>query len=269
VADVLYEKRPDGIAVITLNRPESMNAMGGRLLPELADRVSEAADDAGVRCVVVTGAGRAFCAGGDVKSMASPEGMAARSSTGSLYHGVRGLQDLERRSSLLLHTMPKPTIAMVNGPAAGAGLSVALACDLRIASDQARFITAFRNVALSGDFGGAYFLPRLVGMGKARELFLLSDMLDAPAALALGIINRVVPHADLEGETMALAAKLASGPTLTFARMKDNRNLAETGDLRALLDQEALNMRLSGQTNDFRAAVQAFVEKRTPEFTGT
>jgi len=273
--DVLYEQTDDGIVTITLNRPESLNAMGGRLMPMLADYLQKAAYDASVRCVVLTGAGRAFCAGGDVKGMASgargvggasPDG--GRSPAALFALGVDGLRLAQRQTSHMLHTMPKVTIAAVNGHAVGAGLSLALACDIRIASDQAKLGTVFRNVGFSGDFGGAYFLPRLVGIGKARELYFTGEILSAADALAIGMVNRVVAHDSLRDETLALAAQIASGPTLAFARMKENLNRSETSDLGELLDQEALNMRLSGSTNDHREAALAFVEKRKPAFTG-
>jgi 2-(1,2-epoxy-1,2-dihydrophenyl)acetyl-CoA isomerase len=178
------------------------------------------------------------------------------------------LRASQRETSYMLHTMPKVTIAMVNGHAVGAGLSLALACDLRVASDQAKLGTVFRNVGFSGDFGGSYFLPRLVGMGKARELYLTGEILPAADALSIGMVNKVVEHDRLRDETLVLASQIASGPTLAFARMKENLNRSEHSDLGTLLDQEALNMRLSGSTNDHREAAKAFVEKRKPSFTG-
>lgn len=271
--DVLFEKRPNGVALITLNRPESLNAMGGELMPLLAQHLAECVEDDAVRCVVLTGAGRAFCAGGDVKAMAAggdviPGADRRRSPAAEFAKGVESLREMQRRTSYVLHTMPKPTIAMVNGHAVGAGLSLALACDIRIASDRAKFGTVFRNVGFSGDFGGSWFLPRLVGMERARLLYFTGEIIDAEEALRLGLVSRVVPHEKLEEETMALAAHLASGPTLAYARMKENLNRAATCDLLTLLDQEALNMRLSATTNDHREAARAFVEKRAPTFTG-
>ncbi|OGO50745.1 MAG: hypothetical protein A2148_03360 [Chloroflexi bacterium RBG_16_68_14] len=272
--DVLFEKRADGVALITLNRPDSLNAMGGQLMPMLARYLDQSLRDREVRAVVLTGAGRAFCAGGDVKAMGQrPAGAPAggdqtRSVPGAGEEGVVGLREMQMRTSYVLHTMPKPTIAMVNGYAVGAGLSLALACDLRIASDQARFGTAFRNVGLSGDFGGSYFLPRLVGSAKARELYFTAEIIDAQEAFRLGIANRVVPHDQLEEETLAFAAKLAAGPTGAYARMKENLNLAWHVDLKTMLDHEALNMRLAGLSSDSREAVRAFIEKREPKFAG-
>jgi len=273
--DVLIEKRDDGVAVITLNRPESLNAMGGQLMVLLAKYLQDAAEDRKVRAVVLTGAGRAFCAGGDVKGMAAGVDPVARGANGSqssaaahFAAGVEQLRSAQRATSLVLHTMPKPTIAAVNGHAVGAGLSLALACDMRIASDRAKMGTIFRNVGFSGDFGGSFLLQRLVGAGKARELYFTGAIVEAEEALRLGIVNRVVEHDRLMEETTAFAAGLASGPTLAFGRMKENLNRAENCDFATLLDQEALNMRLSGTTRDHMEAAKAFVEKRAPTFSG-
>lgn len=272
MSDTLIDKRDDGVALITLNRPDSLNAMGGQLMPLLADYLADCSRDRDVRCVVLTGAGRAFCAGGDVKGMAARGEAAAgngnRSPAGDFARSVENLRQSQRATSFTLHTMPKPTIAMVNGHAVGAGLSLALACDIRVASEQAKFGTVFRNVGFSGDFGGSYFLQRLVGNGKARELYFTGEILDAKEAERIGMVNRVVPHDDLVEQTMALATHLAAGPSLAYARMKENLNRAETSDLGTLLDQEALNMTLSGTTQDHREAARAFVEKRQPTFAG-
>ena len=157
---------------------------------------------------------------------------------------------------------------MGNGPAAGAGLSMALACDLRIASESARFITAFVNVGFSGDFGGSYFLSKLVGTAKARELYYTGEALDADRALALGIVNRVVPDAELANATMTLATRLARGPNVALGLMKQNFNVAETGNLSELLDLEALHQIKTARTEDHREAARAFVEKRPPVFKG-
>jgi 2-(1,2-epoxy-1,2-dihydrophenyl)acetyl-CoA isomerase len=273
--DVLIDKRDDGVALITLNRPDSLNSMGGMLMPMLAEYLSEVSHDRHVRCVVLTGAGRAFCAGGDVKGMAAgrdaimnPDGAETSSPAAAFARGIEGLRASQRSTSLVLHMMPKPTIAAVNGHAVGAGLSLALACDIRIASEQAKLGTVFRNVGFSGDFGGSYLLQRLVGMGKARELYFTGEILKADEAYRIGMVNRVVPHDQLMAETMVLASQLASGPTLAYARMKENLSRAETCDFATLLDQEALNMSLSGQTADHREAAKAFVEKRQPVFKG-
>lgn len=275
--DVLIEKRDDGVAKITLNRPDSLNAMGGSLMPMLAQYLADVSSDRHVRCVVLTGAGRAFCAGGDVKGMAAGRDIlttgngagGGESSPAAMFaRGIEGLRQSQRATSLVLHNMPKPTIAMVNGHAVGAGLSLALACDMRIASDRAKLGTIFRNVGFSGDFGGSYLLQRLVGMGKARELYFTGEVLSGEEALRIGMVNRVVEHDRLEEETMQFAAQLAAGPTLAFGRMKENLARGENCDFAAALDAEAVNMQLSGMTKDHQEAARAFVEKRTPTFKG-
>ncbi len=261
---VLYEQ--DGaVAIITLNRPEALNAMNADLLNRLLELTTQAAEDPAVRCVVITGAGRAFCAGGDVK------GMAARNEGGSGGEDLVGRADVLRQQeevSRLLYEMPKPTIAMVNGHAVGAGFSLALAADLRVASDQAKFGTAFARVGFSGDFGGTWLLQRLVGPAKAKELYFLADILDANQAHELGLTTKVVPHESLRDETMALAKRLAAGPTLAYGRMKENFTFGATNTFADTLTKEAENQTLSGQTEDHKNAARAFVEKREPEFVG-
>ena len=276
MSDVLFDKRPNGVAVITLNRPDSLNAMGGELMPLLAQYLRECSTDTSVRCVVLTGAGRAFCAGGDVKGMAARKdilggnGDASSSSSpaAAFARGLQGLRQSQKDTSYMLHTMPKVTIAMVNGHAVGAGLSLALACDFRIASDRAKFATAFRNVGFSGDFGGSYFMTKMAGGETARYLYYTGETVEAEKARELGLCSRVFPHDDLEAETMKIADHIATGPTLAYARMKENLNRAETADLASALDAEALNMTLSGQTKDHMEAAMAFVQKRQPTFTG-
>ncbi|HLZ72207.1 MAG TPA: enoyl-CoA hydratase-related protein [Dehalococcoidia bacterium] len=278
--DVLHEVRERGIGWITLNRPEALNALSTEMQAELAQVIADAARDPAVRVLVLTGAGRGFCSGGDVRSQVqrrqlSPEAAeraAAFAAAGAplpanLEANVLDLQARQVAVSLALHTLPKPVIAAVNGAAAGAGMSIALACDIRIASDRARFTTAFRNVGLSGDYGGSYFLTRLAGDGVARELYFTGRAIDADEALRSGIVNRVVEHNALEAETMALARTIADGPVGVYARMKRNLNLAAHADLRTVLESEALNMTLSGITPDAREAGRAFVEKRKPQFS--
>ncbi|MEX0682954.1 MAG: enoyl-CoA hydratase [Dehalococcoidia bacterium] len=273
MSDVLFEIRDPGIAWITLNRPDSLNAMGGELMPLLAKHLREAATNDDIRCVVLTGAGRAFCAGGDVKAMAAggmgiAEDGKTKSLAGLMANRVHGLRQSERDTSYALHYLPKPTIAAVNGHAVGAGLSLALACDIRIASENAKMGTVFRNVGFSGDFGSSWFLPRLVGNEMARRLFFTGEILDAHRAKSVGMVSQVVPAEDLEKETMALAGIIASGPALAYARMKENLNASWNIDLGELLDKEALNMILSSTTDDHREAARAFVEKRQPTFRG-
>ncbi len=272
MADVLLEKRSDGVALVTLNRPDRLNAMGGDLLPILGDVLSDCAQDASVRCVAVTGAGRGFCAGGDVKDFAARadgDGSGASSSfPARLETGIRGLRTNQERTSLRLHTMPKPTVALVNGPAAGAGMSIALACDFRFCSDRALFLTAFRQVAFSGDFGGSWLLQRLVGYGRALELYMTGEKLDAQRALELGIANRVVPHDELMERGLEFCATLAAGPTGAYGRMKENFSFAASHTFAEALAQEARNMVLSGMTADHREGAKAFVERREPAFSG-
>ena len=257
----LIETVTDRIATLTLNRPDRLNALSTPILDGLLEALPRLGADAGIAVVILTGAGRGFCAGGDVKSMA--EGSSQLGVEGAVER-LRGRMDVSR----LLHEIPKPTIAMVNGPAAGAGLAMALACDLRIASESARFITAFAKVGFSGDFGGSYFLSKLVGTGKARELYFTGDPLDARQALALGVVNAVVPDLELLNATMALARRLAGGPNIALGLMKQNFNAAENGTLSELLDLEALHQIQTARTEDHLEAARAFVEKRAPVFNG-
>lgn len=252
------------VGVITLNRPESLNAMNPEMLDTMFRVAEKAASDPAIRCLVITGAGRGFSAGGDVKAMASGN---RGDGGGSVLTGVEALRQQEEISRLL-YEMPKPTVAAVNGVAAGAGLSVALAADLRVASDQARFTTAFAKVGFSGDFGGTWLLQRLVGPMKAKELYFMSDVFDAQRALELGLVTKVVAHDSLMDETMALARRLASGPTLAYGRIKDNFVFGATNSFADTLTREAENMIASGRTQDHLNAARAFVEKREPAFEG-
>jgi 2-(1,2-epoxy-1,2-dihydrophenyl)acetyl-CoA isomerase len=259
----LLEQIKDGVAVLTLHRPERLNALSRTMLDGLAEALPRLAQDPAVGAIVLTGAGRGFCAGGDVKAMA--EGGEADGAT--LEERAQGLRS-RMEVSRWLHELPKPTIAMIRGAAAGAGLSLALACDLRIAGDTARLGTAFARVGYSGDFGGSYFLTRLVGTARARELYFTADLLDARQALAIGLVNRVVPDARLEEETLELAGRLARGPRVAFSYMKRNLNAAETGALEDVFDLEAWHHTRCGMTEDHREAARAFVEKREPVFRG-
>jgi 2-(1,2-epoxy-1,2-dihydrophenyl)acetyl-CoA isomerase len=254
-----------GIATITLNRPESLNSMNPEMLETMHVVAQQAADDAAVRCVIITGTGRAFSAGGDVKGMAGRNGgEAAPAAPVDPTEALRKQEEVSR----LLQEMPKPTIAAINGVAVGAGLSVALSADLRVASDQARLGTAFARVGFSGDFGGTWLLQRLVGPAKAKEMYFMAEMVNAEEALRLGLVTKVVPHDSLMEETMALAKRLASGPTLAYGRMKDNFTFGATNTFGDTLTREAGNMIASGKTEDHRNAARAFVEKREPEFSG-
>jgi 2-(1,2-epoxy-1,2-dihydrophenyl)acetyl-CoA isomerase len=257
----LIETIEHGVAMLTFNRPERMNALSTPIMEGLLNGLPRLADDPAVKVVVLTGAGRAFCAGGDVKSMA--EGGEQRGVAEATAR-LRARMEVTR----ILHDLPKPTIAMINGPAAGAGLALALACDIRIAGASGRLVTAFVKVGFSGDFGGSFFLTRLTGTARARELYFTGRPVDADEALALGLVNRVVPDDRLLEETMAFARSLAQGPQIALGLMKRNLNLAENGSLSELLDVEATNMIRSGRTEDHREAAKAFVEKRPPAFVG-
>jgi 2-(1,2-epoxy-1,2-dihydrophenyl)acetyl-CoA isomerase len=259
----LLESTKDGVAVLTRNRPDRLNAMSVEMLDALLEALPRLADDPAVGVIVLTGAGRGFCAGGDVKAMA--EGREFGGTTlEDKAQGLRARMEVSR----WLHELPKPTIAMVRGAAAGAGLSLALACDLRVASDNARFATAFARVGYSGDFGGSWFLTQLVGTAKARELYYTAEIVDAAQALALGLVNRVVADASLEDATLAFARALASGPRVALRYMKRNMNAAETNALAEHLDLEAWHHTRTGMTEDHREAAKAFVEKRAPTFKG-
>jgi 2-(1,2-epoxy-1,2-dihydrophenyl)acetyl-CoA isomerase len=259
----LIEQVKDGVAVLTLNRPDRLNAMSRPMLDALLEALPRLADDPEIGVVVLTGAGRGFCAGGDVKAMAEGTELGGQ----TMEEKAQALRS-RMETSRWLHEMAKPTIAMMRGPAAGAGLSLAMACDMRIASDTVRLGTAFARVGYSGDFGGSYYLTQLVGTAKARELYFTADLLDAQQALALGLVNRVVADARLEEETMALAARLARGPRVAYRYMKRNMNAAETASLKDMLDLEAWHHTRTGMTEDHREAARAFVEKREPQFRG-
>ncbi len=257
----LVEHFQDGVTTLTLNRPARLNALSPGMLVQLRDALHRIDADRAVGAVILTGAGRGFCAGGDVKRMASGAIAHDASDAESV---LRGKMEVARQ----LHALSKPTLAMVNGPAAGAGLALALACDLRIAGASARFTTAFAKVGLPGDFGGSFFLSQLLGPAKARELYFTAATIDAGEALSLGLVNRMVPDADLAATTLELARQLAHGPTLAFAQMKRNLNAAQGAALAAVLDLEARHQVAASRTADHREAAQAFVDKRAPVFKG-
>src|SRR5437016_9517488 len=257
----LLESTENGITTLTLNRPERLNALSPVMTAGLKEALERLSTDRECGAIVITGAGRGWCAGGDVKTMES------RGADQTFEDRVEGLRRAHQLP-LLLRTMPKVVIAAINGPVAGAGLGLALACDLRIAGRSARFGTAFARIGYSGDFGGSWFLTRLVGTAKARELYYTADIVDAQQALRLGLANRVVPDARLEEETLTLARRLAGGPRVALRYMKRNFNAAETGTLKDSLDLEAWHHTRCGMTEDHREAAKAFVEKREPVFRG-
>jgi len=268
MTDHLLEDFSDGILTLTMNRPEARNAMSGEMMAALEASVRRAALDSEIRCVVLTGAGNAFCAGGDVKGQAQAAADRSKGSSGvnieARIHGLRSGMDVSR----LLHEMPKPTIAVIPGPAAGAGLSLALACDIRLCAAEAKLTTAFAKVGASGDYGGSWFLPRLIGAAKARELYFTSDVLSGNDALALGMVNHVWPGAELAERARAFAVKLANMPTAAIGYMKKNLNAADDTSLSQVFDLEAEHMVRTMLTEDHANAAKAFVEKRTPVFKG-
>lgn len=250
----------DGVATITLNRPESMNSLIFETKVELREALERAAADTAVRALVLTGAGRAFCAGQDL-----------REHHDNLTAG-RGLNSTVREHYnpvvLLIATMPKPVVAAVNGIAAGAGASLAFACDLIIAAEKASFLMAFTKVGLAPDSGASWTLPRLVGRAKAAEMLLLAEPVGAAQALELGLVNRVVPGDDLAAEAGALALRLASGPTVAYGAVKAALDHAAGHDLADSLEREAELQDICAMTTDHLAATKAFRAKETPVFEG-
>lgn len=261
----LEETFADGIATLTLNRPASRNSLTTEILFELAQAMPRLAQDPAVRLVVLTGKGGAFCAGGDVKGFAS---RAADSSNAPTFE--QSAQTLRARMevSRWLHEMPKPTLAVISGPAAGAGLSLALACDMRIAADEAKLTTAFSKVGLSGDFGGSYFLTQILGAAKAREMYFTAEVILGKEAARIGLVNRSVPGEQLAQAAADYARELASLPTIAVGYMKRNLNAAMQNSLSEVLDLEATHMIRTFETHDHKAAAVAFVEKRAPQFEG-
>jgi enoyl-CoA hydratase/carnithine racemase len=258
------------VATITLNRPEKRNALSDKLTPALRQTLFDLDANPAVRCVVLTGAGTAFCAGGDVSGMGGNRGESSGESAPrpSAEDAIRGLKHKQETLTLRLHELSKPTIAALPGPAAGAGLSLALACDLRIAADSAFITTAFANIGLSGDYGCSWLLTRLIGVSRAKELFYTSRRVAADEALALGLFNEVVPFDTLGARVAELAAQIAAGPPIAIRYMKENLNRAVVADLKTCLEVEADRMVRCTRTADHREAVRAFLDKRAPEFNG-
>jgi 2-(1,2-epoxy-1,2-dihydrophenyl)acetyl-CoA isomerase len=262
----ILETVKDGVATLTFNRPEARNAMTAYMFDYLLEALPRLNADPEVRVIVITGAGGAFCAGGDVKGFAKRADSEAEGS----YDFNQRVDDLRRRMevSRQIHELPKPTIAAIPGPAAGAGLSIALACDMRIALDTAKITTAFGNIALSGDFGGSYFLTKLVGTAKAREMYFMSTVLSGAEAAEQGVVNKAVTADEYEGAVSAMAAAVASRPTITLGFMKKNLNKALHEDLSNVLDWEAVHMITNFETEDHKGAARAFVNKEKPVFKG-
>ncbi len=259
--DIVLQQLEDGLLTITMNRPERRNALNPEMTKGLVEAATRAVEDSAVRAVLLKGAGGTFCVGGDVKAMAEGK---APSTFEEKVSTLRARMEVSR----ILHLMQKPVVAQVDGAAAGAGLSMALACDLRVASETAKITTAFAKVGLSGDYGGTYFLTQLLGSAKARELYLTSPVLTAKEALALGMVTKVVADNEVDAAARELALSLAQGPTVTLGYIKRNINNAETSSLEACFDAEAIHHSRCSETADHKEAAKAFVEKRKPVFQG-
>jgi 2-(1,2-epoxy-1,2-dihydrophenyl)acetyl-CoA isomerase len=265
--DHLLAQRKAGVLTLTLNRPEARNAFSYEMTTALEAMLARAEIDAETRSIVLTGAGKGFCAGGDVKGMASGEGGTDGMST--IDRAIHRQRLNQRGTSGKLYAMPKPTLAALPGAAAGAGLALALACDLRIMAKGAVMTTAFARVGFSGDYGGTFFMTQLIGPAKARELYFLSDRVTAEEALALGLTNWVCEADELAARSQDIAARLAAGPTVAYRYMKENINRAvSSGDAFDCMDLEATHHIHCAQTADHREAARAFVEKREPVFSG-
>lgn len=260
-APVVLETRHEAVAYLVLNRPDKLNALSAELSTALNETLSRIADDQSIRVVVISGAGRAFCSGGDLGAIGKGREQNKTDELGPILRS--GMQAV-----LKMRLMPQPVIAAVNGPAAGAGMNVALAADIRIAADTATFGQTFSRVGLYPDYGGTYFLPQLVGPSVAAELFYTGEMIDAATALRLGIVNRVVPVTQLESEVKALAHEIAQGPPLAIRAIKKALFAANEEDLVKTLDHEAQEQLKCFHSEDCSEGIRAFFEKRHPKFQG-
>ena len=256
MTEVVTTARDNAIATITLNRPDALNALTAEMVRALRDAAANVADDASIRCVVLTGAGRAFCAGGDIREFAA--------NAPRIGAFVRELSSVMHDAQLRLLTAPKPVIVAVNGAAAGGGFGLALSGDIVIAAESARFTSAYARIGAAPDGGFSYLVPRAIGLRRAQELFFTDRTLSAVEAQGLGLITRVVPDASLAPEVTALAAQLAAGPTKAFALAKG----LFADQIESQLERESLAITAASQTDDFANATKAFLDKRRPEFRG-
>lgn len=259
---VLLERVENGVCTLTMNRVARRNALSPELLQALVEAVARASADPEVGAIVLRGEGGYFCVGGDVKAMAEGSGRAAGFE--ARVDALRARMEVSR----LLHESGKLSVAAITGAAAGAGLSIAMACDFRVVGRSAKITTAFAKVGLSGDFGGTWFLTQLVGAAKARELYLFSPVLDADQAEAIGLVTEVVDDDAVHARADEMARQLAGGPRITLSYIKRNLNDAIGGSLAASLDAEALRHVRCSFTEDHKEAADAFMNKRTPVFTG-
>jgi len=258
---LVLDERRDGVATLTLNRPERLNALNGPLARALVEALNRVAEDVSVRAVVLTGAGRGFCAGGDLTALRTARETEATAE-------LEALLKTGKQIVLAIAGMPKPVLAAVNGPAAGAGVNLALACTLRIASESASFTQSFVKIGLFPDFGGTYFLPRIVGTAGAAELFYTGDTVIASAALRLGIVSRVVPRDALTAEGASFAERLAAAPPLVSLGIKQMLFVDYYAALEHALDEEIRWQMSCFHSEDFREGLEAFLERRRPHFRG-
>jgi 2-(1,2-epoxy-1,2-dihydrophenyl)acetyl-CoA isomerase len=256
MTDLLIEKN-GAVLYLTLNRPEALNAFSGEMIEDITTEMTNAANDDSVKVVVLSGSGRAFSAGGDVKTMGQNTGSAVYEHIGRLNKCILAIQRLE-----------KPVVAVVHGFVAGAGFNLALACDLIVAAEETAFVLSFSKVGLISDGGGLYFLPRLIGMQKAKELFFLAEPLKVEEAKQMGIVNRIVPLEQLKDEAISFATRLSQGPVQSYGKMKKLLQEGLNKSLEDVLELERLTQMLMVESADHKEGVSAFKEKRQPVFTG-
>ena len=259
----LLANRQGDILTLTLNRPEARNALSENLSPALRTMLARTAKDDSIGALIITGAGKAFCAGGDVKGMETK----AEKTVMPPEKRIAQLQERQRTLTGVLTMLPQPTIAALPGPAAGAGMAIALACDIRIAAQSSFLSTGYRNVALSGDYGISWLMTRLVGTSRARELMFTGERIDAQRCERIGLVNQVVPDQDLQTAAKTMATTFAEGPRTALRMMKENLDLAIHADFLTALDHEAAQLIASSKDDDHKEAICAFIEKRPPNFS--